>query len=60
MSDAATDRQTPTVLGQIVQATREELARRKRERPLSELEALVQDGAVDEIRPTRASGRWMS
>jgi indole-3-glycerol phosphate synthase len=58
VSDAAASRQTPTVLAQIVQGTREELERRKRERPPDELEALVQDGAVDEVFPARASGAF--
>jgi indole-3-glycerol phosphate synthase len=58
VSEAATSRQTPTVLAQIVQATRGELARRKRERPPAELEALVQDGVVDEIHRKRASGAF--
>jgi indole-3-glycerol phosphate synthase len=58
VSDTAADRQTPTVLAQIVLATREELARRKRERPPDELEALVQDGAVDETGPVRARGAF--
>ena len=58
MSDATTSRRTPTVLAQIVQATREELVRRKRERPPAELEALVQDAAVDEIAAARASGAF--
>jgi indole-3-glycerol phosphate synthase len=58
VSDAAAARQTPTVLAQIVQGTREELARRKRERPPDELEALVQDGAVDETAPVRARGAF--
>jgi indole-3-glycerol phosphate synthase len=58
VSDAATSRRTPTVLAQIVQATREELARRMRERPVDELEALVQEGAVDEITPAQAGGAF--
>jgi indole-3-glycerol phosphate synthase len=60
VSDTAADRQTPTVLAQIVLATREELARRKRERPPDELEALVQDGAVDETGPVRARGAFLA
>jgi indole-3-glycerol phosphate synthase len=58
VSDIASGRQTPAVLAQIVLATREELARRKRERPPDELEALVQDGAVDETGPVRARGAF--
>jgi indole-3-glycerol phosphate synthase len=58
VSDTAAGRQTPAVLAQIVLATREELARRKRERPPDELEALVQDGAVDETGPVRARGAF--
>jgi len=58
VSDTAAGRQTPAVLAQIVLATREELARRKRERPPDELEALVRDGAVDETGPVRARGAF--
>jgi indole-3-glycerol phosphate synthase len=58
VSDTAAGRQTPAVLAQIVLATRDELARRKRERPPDELEALVQDGAVDETGPVRARGAF--
>jgi indole-3-glycerol phosphate synthase len=60
VSDTAAGHQTPTVLAQIVLATREELARRKRERPPDELEALVQDGAVDETGPVRARGAFLA
>jgi indole-3-glycerol phosphate synthase len=48
----------PTVLAQIVQGTREELARRKRERPLDELEGLVRDAAADQTRRAGASGAF--
>jgi indole-3-glycerol phosphate synthase len=58
VSDAAAIRQTPTVLAQIVHATREELVRRKRERPPDQLEALIQNGAVDETVPARARGAF--
>jgi indole-3-glycerol phosphate synthase len=59
VSDAgAAAGQTPTVLAQIVQGTREELARRKRERPLDELEGLVRDAAADQTRRAGASGAF--
>jgi indole-3-glycerol phosphate synthase len=58
VSDATTGRRTPTVLAQIVHATREELVRRKRERPPDELQAAIQNGAVDETVPARARGAF--
>ncbi len=45
---------TPSVLARILQSTREEVERRKRERPIDALEALVEERAQDD----RAAGAF--